>query len=108
MTKLTTATVLSRMLAVVLPCSASAYDEADLHKVKTKKACIGCDLSGADLRGLDLSGELLDRANLEGANLEGANLEKAIQSRSRKSAQDDKWSFCLTVGTLCPLNQERL
>ncbi len=30
------------------------------------------------------------------------------KSRSRKSAQDDKWSFCLTVGTLCPLNQERL
>jgi hypothetical protein len=29
------------------------------------------------------------------------------QSRSRKSAQDDKWSFCLTTGTLCPTNQER-
>ena len=29
------------------------------------------------------------------------------QSRSRKSAQDDKWSFCLTAGTLCPSNQER-
>jgi NAD(P)-dependent dehydrogenase (short-subunit alcohol dehydrogenase family) len=28
-------------------------------------------------------------------------------SRSRKSAQDDKWSFCLTRGTLCPANQER-
>jgi putative SOS response-associated peptidase YedK len=24
------------------------------------------------------------------------------QSRSRKSAQDDKWSFCLTTGRLCP------
>ena len=29
------------------------------------------------------------------------------QSRSRKSAQDDKWSFCLTAGTLLPANQER-
>ena len=29
------------------------------------------------------------------------------QSRLRKSAQDDKWSFCLTAGTLCPTNQER-
>ena len=29
------------------------------------------------------------------------------QSWSRKSAQDDKWSFCLTTGTLCPANQER-
>ena len=26
---------------------------------------------------------------------------------SRKSAQDDKWSFCLTAGTLWPANQER-
>ena len=25
-----------------------------------------------------------------------------VKSRSRKSAQDDKWSFCLTTGTLCP------
>ena len=21
--------------------------------------------------------------------------------------QDDKWSFCLTAGTLCPANQEK-
>jgi hypothetical protein len=30
-----------------------------------------------------------------------------IESRLQKSAQDDKWSFCLTAGTLCPTNQER-
>jgi hypothetical protein len=29
------------------------------------------------------------------------------QSRLRKSEQDDKWSFCLTAGTLCPANQEK-
>jgi hypothetical protein len=29
------------------------------------------------------------------------------QSRSRKSAQGDKWNFCLTVGTLCLPNQEK-
>ncbi len=29
------------------------------------------------------------------------------ESRSRESAQDDKWNFCLTAGTLCPANQER-
>ena len=29
------------------------------------------------------------------------------KSRSRKSAQGDKWSFCLTAGTLWPANQER-
>ena len=33
--------------------------------------------------------------------------EEEIESWSRKSAQDDKWSFCLTAGTLCPTNQER-
>jgi hypothetical protein len=29
------------------------------------------------------------------------------QRWSRKSEQGDKWSFCLTAGTLCPANQER-
>jgi hypothetical protein len=29
------------------------------------------------------------------------------ESWSRKSEQDDKWSFCLIAGTLCPANQER-
>ena len=28
------------------------------------------------------------------------------ESRPQESAQDDKWSFCLTAGTLCPANQE--
>ena len=27
---------------------------------------------------------------------------KPSESRPRKSAQDDKWSFCLTAGTMCP------
>ena len=30
-----------------------------------------------------------------------------VQSRPQESEQDDKWSFCLTAGTLCPANQER-
>jgi hypothetical protein len=30
-----------------------------------------------------------------------------VQSRPQESAQGDKWSFCLTAGTLCPANQER-
>jgi hypothetical protein len=33
--------------------------------------------------------------------------DQARESRPRRSAQDDKWSFCLTVGTLCPANQEK-
>ena len=31
----------------------------------------------------------------------------AGQRWPRKSAQDAKWSFCLTAGTLCAANQER-
>jgi hypothetical protein len=30
-----------------------------------------------------------------------------FESRPQESEQDDKWSFCLTAGTLCPTNQER-
>jgi hypothetical protein len=36
-----------------------------------------------------------------------AQVKHGNQSRLRKSAQDDKWSFCLTAGTLCPANQEK-
>ena len=36
-------------------------------------------------------------------------IQKATQGQSRpqESEQDDKWSFCLTAGTLCPANQEK-
>ena len=30
-----------------------------------------------------------------------------LQSRPQEFAQGDKWSFCLTAGTLCPANQEK-
>ena len=30
-----------------------------------------------------------------------------VRAGLKKSEQDDKWSFCLTAGTLCPANQER-
>jgi hypothetical protein len=33
-------------------------------------------------------------------------LSALVESRPRKSGQDDRWSFCLTAGTLCPSNQE--
>jgi hypothetical protein len=36
-----------------------------------------------------------------------AGPQMANQSRPQESEQDDKWSFCLTAGTLCPANQER-
>ena len=41
------------------------------------------------------------------ANFPQRLIIRVVQSRSRKSAQDDKWSFCLTAGTLWPANQER-
>jgi hypothetical protein len=35
------------------------------------------------------------------------NVDNVRKSRPQESEQDDKWSFCLTAGTLCPANQER-
>ena len=43
----------------------------------------------------------------EQATLSAMSGWSAVQSRLRKSAQGDKWSFCLTAGTLWPANQER-
>jgi hypothetical protein len=34
-------------------------------------------------------------------------VEAEVESWPHESGQDDKWSFCLTGGTLCPANQER-
>ena len=36
-----------------------------------------------------------------------ADVQARYQSRPQESEQDDKWSFCLTAGTLCPANQEK-
>jgi hypothetical protein len=33
--------------------------------------------------------------------------EEGNESRPQESERDDKWSFCLTAGTLCPANQEK-
>jgi hypothetical protein len=38
---------------------------------------------------------------------EGNARETLFKSWPQGSEQDDKWSFCLTAGTLCPANQER-
>jgi hypothetical protein len=40
-------------------------------------------------------------------SFETANGAQGEESWSRKSERGDKWSFCLTAGTLCPANQER-
>ena len=58
----------------------SAFDTADLQKLKDTNYCRKCDLSNADLvngylKGTDLNGANLNSANLKGANLKGANLK---------------------------------
>src|SRR5450830_425067 len=44
----------------------------------------------------------LDQRNVPNLDLDKCRIfETHEQSRSRKSAQGDKWSFCLMAGTLC-------
>jgi hypothetical protein len=54
---------------------------------------------------------ILDRDKLSTLEREmadaAAGVHRRTESRLRKSAQDDKWSFCLRAGTLCPANQEK-
>ena len=61
------------------------------------------------LHGIALIAELIAAAWLAIALAGFAKLPRGAlaESRPRKSAQDDKWSFCLTAGTLWPANQER-
>ena len=63
--------------------TASAYNEADLQKVKKTKQCPGCDLSAAYLSGSDLSGARLSRANLSGLDLSHADLSGADLSGAK-------------------------
>lgn len=68
-------------IAVTLAASnASAFDPADLKKLKEQfaiKECMGCDLSKANLTATNLYGANLREANLYGANLRAAGLSEA-------------------------------
>ena len=86
-------TLIGLTLAVSLTAGgASAFDPADLQKLKDTGECIGCDLrkanlegaklSGADLRGANLEGAKLVGADLRGANLRDANLEGATMTQA--------------------------
>ena len=83
---LTALTVATTMFA----SSASAFDPADLKKLKDTNECMECDLSGANLEGANLSG-----ANLEGADLNGAFLNDANLSRAKLT------STIMNGGILC-------
>jgi len=48
---------------------------------------------------------LLDENGLDLPDIVAAQDE--AESRPQESERDDKWSFCLTAGTLCPANQEK-
>ena len=68
---LTALTVAATMFA----SSASAFDPADLQKLRDTNKCVECDLS--DLSEANLWGANLIAANLWGANLSNANLNGA-------------------------------
>ena len=67
-------------LAIAIGTSVNGFDKMDLQKLKSTKACEGCDLSGTNLREVELSGALLSYANLLDAELSGANLSFATLS----------------------------
>ena len=69
------ATLIGLTLAVSLTAGgASAFDPADLQKLKDTGECIGCDLRKANLEGANLGDADLRGAILVGANLKGAKL----------------------------------
>lgn len=62
--------------------TASAFNAADLQKLKTTRNCVECDLSGAVLIHWVLSGADLSGANLAGASLAHASLFRAKLSEA--------------------------
>ena len=54
--------------------SASAFDPADLQKLKDTNVCLGCDLFGANLFEANLDNAVLFNANFSFAIIEGAIL----------------------------------
>ena len=65
------------LAATMFASSASAFDPADLKKLKDTNECVGCDLLAADLSVADLAYAILFGADLSGANLRDANLDYA-------------------------------
>ena len=71
-----TLTILT-VAATLFASSASAFDPADLQKLKDTGYCKECDLVDADLSGAFLMKAYLKGANLMEANLKGAFLMEA-------------------------------
>ena len=73
----------TNIAATLAASSASAFDPADLKKLKGTNECVKCDLTRANLTRANLSyanlcGAELPGANLTSAKLSGAKLEGAI------------------------------
>ena len=53
---------------------------------------------------------ICSRANLAGGTREQSaapHCRPKLRAGLKNLNRDDKWSFCLTAGTLCPANQEK-
>ena len=68
----------TNIAATLAASSASAFDPADLKKLKGTNGCVKCDLTRANLSYANLCGAELPGANLTSAKLSGAKLEGAI------------------------------
>ena len=83
-----------RVLALVLVAlflasgAGSAFQQADLKRVKALYRSPGCDLSDANLTGINLAYADLSDANLSGANLAGVQLGQANLSGANLSGAD--------------------
>jgi hypothetical protein len=83
-----------RMVAAAYERRNAAYAELERRQAKSTKAPT------------TLSED--DRPEIEAPQIGGGTVTAGrAESRPRESEQDDKWSFCLTAGTLCLANQER-
>ena len=87
--------VVTVMLSVLLVGGASAFNEADLQKLKKTHKCPHCDLSNVDLHDETLCGADLSGANLSWARLLFANL--SVASLSGADLSGATW----TDGTKC-------
>ena len=80
-----------------------SYDGADFVRTQTTLTQDGKSAAGTKLDHDSAAYKALSQKQ----SYTGPATIMGQESRSRKSAQDDNWSFCLTAGTLCPSNQER-
>ncbi len=90
--KIYIAAMIATALLAIVSAPVYAFDQANLNRLLSERACAGCDLrhaplarsnlSGTDLSGADCSAANFSGANLSGADLSDANLSGAILSNA--------------------------